>query len=164
MATTKVKRSQIKHFLNTTPSSTATYSLLGTGVAEYGIGYNANVTTEQWITNDTATNSIESYNKSGPVSQTCYFGDAVFNYINSIRRNNYIGDDAKTDIIDVDIYDVTGANYKATKCDCVIEITNYAGGSEPKIEYVIHYSGEQDVGTVTISNGVPTFTEDNTSI
>jgi len=164
LATTKVKRSQIKHFLNTTPSTTATYSLLGTGVAEYGIGYNANVMSEQWIINDTATNTIESYNKSGSVSQTCYYGDAVYNYINDIRRNNYVGDDAKTDIIDIDVYDAVGSTYKATKCDCVIEITNYAGGSEPKIEYVIHYSGEQDVGTATITLGVPTFTETTTSI
>jgi hypothetical protein len=164
MAYTQVKRTEIAHFLDITPSTTATWKVIGTGIVDYGQTYNANKTTEKWIINDVATTTIDSYSISGDVSQTCYFGDDVYDYVNELRRTEAVGDDAHTHILDIDKYDYTGSTYKAIQHDCVISITSYATGETPKIEYTIDYNGDGTKGTVTFSNGVPTFTADTVSL
>jgi len=158
-----VKRTNIATFLDTTPSSSATLSLVGMGITDYGQDYNANVTTEKYIIDDNATNTLDSYNISASASQTCYYGDAVYDFVNSLRRRAAVGDDVKTHVYDVDKYDFTGegANkqFAATKYDCAVVINSYAKGERPAIEYTIYYNGTPTLGTVTISDqGVATFT------
>ena len=51
----------------------------------------------------------------------------------------------------------TGSTYPATVSDGKIVITKYMG-ENASIEYEIHYEGDPIKGTVTIENGVPTFT------
>ena len=41
--------------------------------------------------------------------------------------------------------------------DVIITVTNYMG-ENAEIEYDIYYDGDAQEGTVTIANGVPTFT------
>ena len=81
MPTTKITRPKVLTYLNTTPSSTATYGLLGLGVTTGQISMNANVTTEQYIHQETAYNSIDSYAPNLPITQTAYKGDAVYDFI-----------------------------------------------------------------------------------
>ena len=51
----KVTRDQVVTYLDTTPSTEETWSLLGIGITSYGIAYNPQVTTEKWIINKNAT-------------------------------------------------------------------------------------------------------------
>ncbi len=161
-----VKRTNIATFLDTTPSSSATLSLLGYGITDYGQDYNANVTTEKFIIDDNATNTLDSYNISASATQTCYKGDAVYDYINGLRRRAAVGDDVKSHVYDVDKYNFTGTGsskqFEATKYECIIVINSYAKGERPAIEYTIYYNGTPTLGTVQISDqGVATFTEDS---
>ena len=39
----KINRSQFLTYLNTTPKATATWSVLGVGITDYGIDYNPQV-------------------------------------------------------------------------------------------------------------------------
>lgn len=163
----QVKRSQIRHFLNTTPKADSEkWDLLGVGITDYGIAFGASVSSEKWIIEDVARNTVDSYNKSGGVTQTCYKGDPVFEYINDLRRRSAIGADCNTQVIDIDLYDfikeedTETIKYNATKNDCAIEITNYAEGEKPSIQYTIHYNGDPILGIVTIADGVPTFVEE----
>lgn len=58
------------------------------------------------------------------------------------------------------MWDATGTgtvSYKAKKSDATIIITSY-GGSDAVIEYTIYYDGDPTEGSVTIADGVPTFT------
>ena len=163
-----VKRTNIATFLDTTPSSTPTLSLLGMGITDYGQDYNANVTTEKYIIDDNATNTLDSYNISASATQTCYKGDAVFDFINELRRKAAVGDDVKTYVYDVDKYNYTGTGaarkFEATKYACAIVINSYAKGERPAIEYTIYYNGTPTLGTVQINDqGVATFTEDSVS-
>lgn len=164
-----VKRTNIATFLDTTPSSAATLSLVGMGITDYGQDYNANVTTEKYIIDDNATNTLDSYNISASASQTCYFGDAVYDYVNGLRRKAAVGDEVKTHVYDVDKYDYTGTGsskkFAATKYECAVVINSYAKGERPAIEYTIYYNGTPTLGTVQISDqGVATFTEDSVSL
>lgn len=100
----------------------------------------------------------------GDVSQKCYFGDPVYDFVNNLRRTRAIGSQVETQILDVDIYDATGEDtakkYKATKNDCMIAVTSYGTGETPVIEYSIYYNGDPVVGTVSIANTKPVFTAD----
>ena len=56
----------------------------------------------------------------------------------------------------------SGSSYPATMTDGIIVVTNYMG-EDATIEYDLYYDGDATDGTVTITNGVPTFTA-NTSL
>lgn len=160
----KVTREQIASYLDIEPTGTTpTWKIIGVGITDYGQSYNPQVETEKWIINKNATSTLESYQIQGDVSQKCYFGDDVYDFVNDLRRNAKVGDAINTHILDIDLYDATGSGssttYKATMYDCAIAITSYATGETPVIEYTIYYNGDPKVGTVTFSGGTPTFTE-----
>ena len=50
-----------------------------------------------------------------------------------------------------------GSSYPAKLTDGIITITSYMG-ENAEIEYDLYYDGDAVEGTVTIADGVPTFT------
>ena len=84
-----------------------------------------------------------------------YKGDPCFEYVNGLRDK--IGGDVQTHILDIDMWDAEGSAYKAKMSDALIAVTSY-GGEDASIEYTLYYNGDPVEGTVTIANGVPTFT------
>lgn len=158
----KITRPKILTYLNTTPSNSGTpeYGLLGLGVTTGQISMNANVTTEQYIHQETAYNSIDTYAPSISITQTAYKGDAVYDYIFDIYYNRKTGSDCETDILNIYLAETTENNkYKAEKQKVAIEISSYGGdaGNPVQIEYTIHYNGSAEKGTATITSGTPTF-------
>ena len=156
----KITRDQFASYINTTPAGdNETWSLLGIGITSYGIAYNPQVTTEKWIIHKSATSSLDSYQRQGDISQKCYKGDPVFEYINDIRRKNGIGAEVQTSVLDIDKYESTvEGTFKATKSDVIVAITNYMA-EDAVIEYTIYYNGDPTQGTVTFADEVPTFVE-----
>lgn len=151
----KINRSQFLTYLDTTPSSSATWAVLGVGITDYGIAFNPQVDTEKWIIEDNARTDHKSNQKQGSVSQKCYKGDAVFEFVNAGRDElNY-----KSHVLDIDRWNGDGTTYPAKMNDVIITVTNYMG-EEASIEYDIYYDGDAKIGTVTFDgNGVPTFSE-----
>lgn len=146
----KIKRSQYQKFLDTTPSSTATWKVIGIGINEANVEYNPQVNTEKWIIEDTARSDHESNQKQLPVTQKCYKNDPEFEYINSCRdKLNCV-----SHILEIDTWNGNQGSYPAKKSDCLITVTSYSG---EKIEYTIYFNGDPTDGTATISDGVPTF-------
>ena len=149
----KIKRSQFLTYLNTGTSTTPVWSVLGVGITEYGIDYNPQVDTEKWIIEDNARNDHSSNQKQGSVTQKCYKGDAVFEFINAGRDQlNY-----RAQVLDIDRWNGTGTTYPAKKSDIIITINSYMG-EDAEIEYTIYYDGDATEGTVTFTNNEPTFT------
>ena len=148
----KIKRSQFLTWLDTTPSGNSrTWAILGVGVDEYSVSFNPQVDTEKWIIEDNARNDHTSNQKQGSVTQKCYNGDAEFEFIARGRDQlNY-----KSHILDVDTWDGTSGSYPAKMNDVIITITSYSG---EEIKYDVYYDGDPTVGTVSIADGVPTFT------
>lgn len=58
-------------------------------------------------------------------------------------------------MLDVDTWSGSAGNYAAKQSDAIITVTSYSG---EEIEYDIYYDGDPTEGTVSITNGVPTFT------
>ena len=149
----KIKRSQFLTYLNTGTSTTPVWSVLGVGITDYGIDYNPQVDTEKWIIEDNARNDHSSNQKQGSVTQKCYKGDAVFEFINTARDQlNF-----KTQVLDIDRWNGTGTSYPAKMNDVIITVTSYMG-EEAEIEYDIYYDGDAVEGTVTFTGSTPTFT------
>ncbi len=150
----KIKRSQFLTYINTTPSAqTAKWDVLGVGITEYGIAFNPQVDTEKWIIEDNSRNDHTSNQKQSSVTQKCYKGDPVFEFINGARDQlNF-----KTQVLDIDRWNGTGSSYPAKKSDVIITITNYMG-ENAEIEYDMYYDGDAVDGTVTFEGNTPTFT------
>lgn len=152
----KIKRSQYLTFLDTTPSGNSrTWAIVGVGVDEYATEYNPQVDTEKWIIEDNARNDHTSNQKQGSVTQKCYKNDPAFEFVASGRDQlNF-----KTHILDIDTWNGTGSGssttYPAKMSDGLVAITSYSG---EEIEYDLYYDGDPTEGTVTITDGVPTFT------
>jgi len=149
----KIKRSQFLTYLNTGTSANPTWSVLGVGITEYGIDYNPQVDTEKWIIEDNARNDHSSNEKQSSVTQKCYKGDAVFEFINGARDQlNF-----KAQVLDIDRWNGTGTTYPAKKNDVMITINSYMG-ENAEIEYTIYYDGDATEGTVTFAGTTPSFT------
>lgn len=149
----KIKRSQFLTYLNTGTSAVPVWSVLGVGITDYGIDYNPQVDTEKWIIEDNARNDHSSNQKQGSVTQKCYKGDAVFEFVNAGRDQlNY-----KSQVLDIDRWNGEGTSYPAKMNDVIITVTSYMG-EEAEIEYDIYYDGDAVEGTVTFSGSTPTFT------
>ncbi len=163
----KVKRSQFATFLNTTPKGeTATYSRFGKGVTSQSVAYNPTVTSEQYIDEDNATSSVDGYAPTINTPQTAYAGNPVFEFVDGLRRARAIGDDALSDILMVYLYDKQSEGvYAAEKQGVSISITDFGGdaGNPLNITYDIGFVGDPVLGTVTIKDGVATFTETETN-
>lgn len=154
------KRSAFKMFLNTTPDSAETYSIIGPGVTELSIAYNPQTSTEQYIHEDTATTELTGYQPNAPVTAQVVKGDPAFEFINKIRKGLLIGSDAHTDAVLVDIFDKqTGGAYAAQKQPVSIQIDSYGGpATDPlSIGYTINWRGSGTQGTFDPST--KTFTE-----
>lgn len=155
----KIKRSEVMTFLNTTPDSTATYSLIGEGVTSGAIAYNPKTTEETYIHEDSATITIESYAPNLPVESTAVSGDAVFEFIDSLRVARAVLSDAETDIVNVWAYESGGPTaYPAEKQVVSIQIDEFGGdgGQAAKINYTINFVGDPIPGTFNTSTS--TFT------
>jgi hypothetical protein len=149
-----IKRSDVKTFINTTPLSTATYSLLGDGVVSGKIAYNPKVTNETYVHEDSATISIDSYAPTMPVEATAKGGDAVFEFVDALRKARAVLEDAETDIVNVWFYETGGPTaYPAEKQSVSIQIDDFGGegGAAAKINYTIIYIGDPILGTFNTS-------------
>ena len=149
----KIKRSQFLTYLNTGTAQNPTWSVLGVGITEYGIDYNPQVDTEKWIIEDNARNDHSSNQKQSSITQKCYKGDPVFEFINGARDQlNF-----KAQILDIDRWNGTGTTYPAKKNDVMITINTYMG-EDASIEYTVYYDGDATEGTVQFAGTTPTFT------
>lgn len=164
----KIGRDKIATYINTTPSATATYALLGLGVTTGQIAMNGNVTTEQYIHQTTSYNSVDSYAPTFDVTQTAFKGDPVYDYVFDLYMNRATQSDAETEILNIYLAEAGTevGTYIAEKQNVCIEISNYGGdaGNPVVIEYVVHFNGNHEKGTALITNGVPTFTADVLSV
>lgn len=151
----RIKRSQYKMFLDTTPSSAFTWKLEGWGVEEASVAYNANVERTKYIIEDSARSDHTSNDKQASITKKTYKGEPCFEFINKGRdKLNYV-----THILEVDTWngEGTGASttYPAKKSDGMIVVTEYSG---EEISYDLYFDGDPVEGTVTMADGVPTFT------
>lgn len=162
MSMEKIKRSLFATFINTTPGEdTATWAKMGKGITSQKISYNPTVTTEQYIDEDNAYTSVDSYAPSLDGTQTCYKGEPVFEYIEALRQKRAVGAELETEVLFVYLYDGNENAYKAEKNACVIQLGEYGGdgGGSVQLTYTIGLNGSPEHGTATIANSTVSFSK-----
>lgn len=146
-----IKRSLFAIFLNTTPEAeNPTWSIIGKKVTDLSIAYNPQTSTEQDITQDSAETELTGYQPSFPVSQKANTSDPAYVFVNELRKSRAIGDDCKSQICIVDLYDGNATDgYSAELQDVTISIDTYGGAaSDPlSIDYTVYYDGDATKGT-----------------
>lgn len=161
MTSVKVKRSEVKTFMNVVPGGTASYKLIGDGVTTGTINYNPEVVTEAYINEDSSNTYVERYAPTLPVEATAKTGDSVFDYIDGLRKNRSVLSAAETDIINVWLYLVAVAGaYPAEKQSVSIQVDSFGGdgGTSSKINYTINFIGDAVKGKYNPTTN--TFTAD----
>lgn len=147
----KLKTSQYLRFIDTTPSSSPTWKVVGIGVEEMSTDFSPQVDTIKWIIEDSARNDHTSNQKQSSVTQKAYKNDPCFEFVNAGRdKLNYV-----THILEVDTWNGTTGNYVAKMSDGLITVTSYSGD---QIEFDLYFNGDPVDGTVALSDGVPSFT------
>lgn len=158
----KVKRSEFAAFMNTANSAATspTWSRMGKGFTSQTVSYNAVTTSETYIHEDNATNTIDSYAPTMDAPLTAFAGEPIFDFVDRIRQERATGVDAETDVLLIYIYDNTGDAYEAEKQRVSIQIDDFGGegGGSTVLNFTINFVGDPERGTVTIADGVPTFT------
>lgn len=158
---TKIKRSQVKTFLNTGTTLVPVWSLIGDGVTTGKINYNPQTVEEVYIHQDSGNTEVESYKPTMPVEATAVKGDAAFDFVDDIRKNRSVLSDAHAEIVNVWLYETAvGGAYPAEKQDVSIQIDDFGGdgGASAKINYTLNYLGDPVAGTFAPDTG--TFTPD----
>ena len=160
---TLIKRSQIQAFLNTAgKGKEPIYKIVGNYMPTGAYDYNPQTTTETYIVNDNATSTLDSYQIAFDGEMKCAKGDAVFDYIDGLRYNVAVGDDAVSEVVLVDTYEQKGSSggYRAQKFACTVSVNSFGGdgGQTPTISFNIAVNGDPVQGTATISAGTCSFT------
>jgi hypothetical protein len=155
--TSKIRRPLVKSYLDTTPTTTATYRLLGDGVVSGKIKYNPKTTTETYIDEDTANTSVDHYEPNMPIEMTCKLTDPVFEFIDALRIARAVLSDAETNLVNVWDYQVGGPTAApAEKQTVSIQIDDFGGdgGQVTKINFTINFCGDPIPGTFNTSTRV----------
>ena len=146
---TKIKRNKFACFLNT-GSDTEKWSLIGDGVTSMTVAYNPQTSDETYIHQTSGTTDVESYKPTSSVPMTAHKGDAVFDFVDNLRRKRAVLDEARTEICMVYLYEeVTGGAYPAEKNTCSIQIDDFGGegGGSNVINFTVNFVGDAVEGT-----------------
>lgn len=142
----KIKRSLFATFIDVDPGY-EDWGLVGDGVVAATIEYNPEISEEVYIHQDSATAEIERYGPKMPLEAVAIKGDDTFDYVDGLRINRAVLNDAHTQVVNVWLYKpVTGQQnkYEAELQDVTISIESFGGdgGVANRINYTIHYRGD----------------------
>lgn len=156
----KIYTPKVALFLNTATKESPTWKRVGKGVTSLNINYNPQTSTEQYIHEDSATTSTDSYQVASDLPLTCYAGEPIFEYLDAIRLARGVGSAAACDVLLVYLY--TTSPYKAERNAGNIAINDFGGdaGSPVVLNAGLSFNGDPEKGTVVVTDGVPVFTPD----
>jgi len=146
----KIKRSQVKTFLNTGTPAAPTWVLIGDGVVNAKINYNPKILTETYISEESANISVESYSPTIPIEMTALNSDAAFEYIDALRIARSVMGDIETEIVNVWLYEDSALGYyPAEKQKISIQADDFGGegGTAIKMNYTINFIDDPVAGT-----------------
>lgn len=158
---TKIKRKLFVTFLNINPSGTASYVVMGDGIPDMSIDYAPKTLEETYITDSRATVSVDSFAPKTDVDATAKVGDSAWEFLDNLRMNGAILDDAESDIVQVYEYRSGGpTSYPAIKQNVAIAVTKFGGkGGEPvRIGFTLYFKGNPTSGNFNASTLVYTST------
>ena len=159
----KLKRSCLLHYIDASfGGDTPQWYLIGRDIEDMSVELNPEAETVKNILDETVTND-NGYEPS--MSAETYYAntnDEIYPKLKDIALNRLTGKACETKVLEVLIDKKTGP-YDAWIEDCIVKPQSYGGGQGGvNIPFNVNFNGNRKEGTVTITEKVPTFTE-NTS-
>lgn len=146
----KVIRYMIADYLETKPSPSEEYSLMGTGFNTLDENPAAKVDKTAFISDKSASGSIVGYENTFPFDTQLIADDAAIEWLYDVARNQKTGSDAETNYIRVELYkEAASGAYPARKFRVCAEVTGITGaGTEiVKVAGNLHQVGNFVDGT-----------------
>ncbi|MFZ2196156.1 MAG: hypothetical protein WAV13_00375 [Thermodesulfovibrionales bacterium] len=146
----KIDRSDWAHYLNVLPSGVADYVRIGEGVPDATLNMNPKTTEETYISDKSATITVDGYAPTMPFDMVAISGDDVYDFILALYKARAKLDAAETDIINVDLYATPAVGeYPAEKQNVAVTVDTKGGpgGAPNRIAYTVHYQGDPIDGT-----------------
>lgn len=156
----KLKRSHLIHFVDASMGvGSAEWYKVGKDVEDMSVDLGVNIETKKNILDET---TIVDNGYEPSLEVDTYYADtsdSIYDPLVDIAMNRETGDACKTKVLEVLIEDTEASSHKAWIEDAVLKPTQY-GGSQGGvvIPFQIGFNGNRKEGTVTIADGVPTFT------
>lgn len=158
----KLKREALAHYLDSTFGAGAAPSWfrLGKDLEDFSIELNPDTSTQKNILGET---SVTDNGYTPSATADPYYAnpaDAIYESIRDIAFNRKKNDDCKTTYLEVIVEDAEATSHKAWIEDVIIKPQSYGGDtSGVHIPFQILFDGNRKEGTVTFTDGVPTFTK-----
>ena len=156
----KLKREAHRFYIKA--SGMTNYYLVGKGIDDMSVEMNGSFEQTQDVTGEV---SVSDTGYQPQVSVEPYYAnpdDEIYDFLKDLALNRKSGDDAKAEYLEVIIDNTAASEHEAWKENCRIEISSYGGDTSGfAIPFEVHFDGNRQKGTVTISDGTPTFTPSN---
>ena len=158
----KLARKAYATYLDSTfgVGSTPSWYLVGKDIEDMSVELNADTESKENILGET---SVTDNGYTPQVTADPYYAnpeDSIYPKIKSIAMERLKGDDCKTQILEVIIEDDEAESHEAYVEDVLVKPQSYGGDTSGfAIPFDVLFDGNRKKGTVTITNGVPTFTE-----
>lgn len=150
------KRKDFAHYMNTANSSNnPTWKLEGVGVEALSLSYNPQIDTFKTIIDVVSNNEFNGYQIQSSVSgKRIESTDAIWEWLNTARKT---ASSIESEMLEIDMKSLSSGSYTALKYDILVVINEFLG-ENATISYDLYVKGTPVQGTVTMSNGEPTFT------
>ena len=161
----KAARKLLMTYVDVSDSGTPEWELVGRGVEDSSIELNPNTETTTDILGITET-SVTKWEPNQSFDPNTVKGGSKLNFkLHEIWQNKTPELLSKFNVLIVYAYIGETNNFEAEmQKNCTINITSIGGSSYVDMPIEISFSNDSTKGTVTISNGVPTFTAASASI
>ena len=161
----KAARKLLMTYVDVSDSGTPEWELVGRGVEESAIELNPNTETVTDILGITDT-SVTKWEPNQSFDPNTVKGGSKLNFkLHEIWQNKTPELLSKFNVLIVYAYIGETKNFEAEmQKNCTINITSIGGSSYVDMPIEISFSNDSTKGTVTIANGVPTFTAASASI
>ena len=156
-----MRRDQLMHFVDTSMGGgTATYVLLGDGIASLTEEFNAESETKQWINQQNGTTTIKSYTPSFEVEREDCIDDDCRTWIKRIINELPTGSAAETYVVRVDASaTATQGAYPAYRRKFAVSAGSTGGDAGGNVIDSVTFGGVGDAVAGTFNPTTKTFTE-----
>jgi hypothetical protein len=154
-----VKRSDRQHYMNVGTSDSPAWSLIGEGFTDFTESKNAVSYQRRYIHEATKRTDVTGYAPVIDYELEVYSGNAVIDKLREITDWELTGDDAKVDIVCVDLFDKTEKEgvYKAVRRSYSV-IPDECGSGTDSLLYTGTMKAVGDIVKGTFDKETSTFT------
>lgn len=163
MAETQIKIKK-NMFVNYYRQKGETQWIKPTKLTDFQESLNPNVVEANYITDEAASQNLESYAPSHTAPSDLFKNEAGFEFFFPFYQKLKTGEDAKVEHLMVYMFDKLGENVYGARMAEYTAVVNSLNVAEAKIDIQLQSAGDTKQGYVTYTDTIPEFTEGEYSV